>query len=83
MEYYFDEDEDLYYHAILTVFYNPIENIFYDQCGIRIINIFEIITPNDLFLFKHDNNNCYFRMKDEPYIICEIMVDDYGGYNGY
>jgi len=63
------------YDGILQLFYDPEENIFYDQCGIRIINIFEVLTPNDLFLFKQNQEYNIFYHRDNSRIICEILTD--------
>ena len=43
-------DEYLYAHRI---YYDPDLNIMFDQCGFMIFDIFDIIDPNTLFLFKH------------------------------
>lgn len=60
------------YDAILYLTYEPEENTFYDECGFRIVNIFEIISPNDLLLFRHDSHNCCFLKRDEYDILVVI-----------
>jgi len=51
-------------------------NIFYDQCGMQIPNIYEYITPNDLFLYKKNKNSCYFIHRNNPNIVCKIFEGD-------
>ena len=74
-------DDQLFYQmgydGVLQFFYDSEENIFYDQCGIRVVNIFEALTPNDIFLFKQDLGYNIFRYREDPSIICEIL-SDYG-----
>ena len=63
------------YDGILQFFYDSEENIFYDQCGIRVVNIFEVLTPNDIFLFKQDPGYNAFPHRDDHRILCEILTD--------
>lgn len=74
------EPEDLIYQmgcdGILYFTYDPEENTFYDQCGIHMANIFEVLTPNDIFLFKRDHGYCIFPHRDDPHIWCEILMDE-------
>jgi hypothetical protein len=37
----------------ISLFYNHRNNTFVDDNGFIVWNIFEAITPNDLYLFKH------------------------------
>jgi len=73
------EDDQLLYQigwdGILQFFYDSEENTFYDQCGIRVANIFEVLTPNDIFLFKQDPGYNVFRHRDDSRIMCEILTD--------
>lgn len=56
----------------LYVYYYEDENIFTDEIGKVIYNIFNIITPNDVFLFKHDPaNNCFPMVSDRS---IEVMI---------
>jgi hypothetical protein len=68
-------DTNRFYQTIYYIYYSKSENMFYDPCGILIENIFEIITPNDLFLFRKNPRKNKFPMRDEPYILCEIITD--------
>lgn len=74
------EDEHLIYQmgydGILYFSYDSEENMFYDQCGIRVTNIFEVITPNNLFLFRQDPGYCIFPHRDDNRILCEILTDE-------
>lgn len=58
---------------ILYLYYDSIENTFYDDCGQRIDNIFELIRPNDLYLFRHDPGNVLFPYIHVPGLWCEIV----------
>jgi len=57
---------------ILLCYYED-ENIFTDGEGHIIYNMFELITPNDLFLFRHDRGNNCFRLVYDPRFMCEII----------
>jgi len=63
------------YDGVLQFFYDSEENIFYDQCGQIVINIFEVLTPNDIFLFKQDPGYNVFSHRDNNRILCEILTD--------
>lgn len=40
------------YDAWETIFYFPEDNMFTDSCGMPIHNMLELITVNDLYLFR-------------------------------
>ena len=61
--------------GVLQFFYDSEENIFYDQCGQIVTNIFEVLTPNDIFLFKQDPGYNVFPHRDNNRILCEILTD--------
>lgn len=61
--------------GVFNIFYDPIENIFYNPCGIRINNIYKLITPNDLFLFRQNHNKSIFMMKNSSNVLCKIIID--------
>jgi len=67
------------YDEVLQFFYDSEENIFYDQCGIRVVNIFEALTPNDIFLFKQDPGYNIFHHRGNPRIICEVFAEYWDG----
>lgn len=64
------------YDGLLYFSYDSKENVFYDPCGIRVINIFEIITPNDLFLFRQNPRYCLFPYIENKFILCVIITDE-------
>lgn len=64
------------YDEILYFIYDPVENVFYNQYGVVILNIFEYITPNNLFLFKQDFGYCLFTHKNNHRIWCEILLKE-------
>lgn len=64
------------YDAILFFQWDSQNNIFYDDCGVPVTNIFEVITPSDLLLFREDHGRCAFFHRDYPEILCVLLVDD-------
>jgi len=42
------------YDALIWIFWSSDENIFYASDGKQILNIYDYITTNDLYLFRHD-----------------------------
>jgi hypothetical protein len=64
------------YDEILYFFYDPRDNIFCDQFGFIVLNIFEMITPNDLLLFKEDHGYCIFPHRHSNNILCEILINE-------
>jgi len=73
--YYYYLLYQLPYHALVYVHYDRDENMFYDQCGMPIWNIFDTITPNDLLLFRHNPENCVFSHRDDHETLCWILTD--------
>lgn len=62
--------------ALMIVIWNETENAFYDECGQHIENIYELITPDNIFLFRHNHGNCLFPMVDDRWILIEIIVEE-------
>lgn len=62
------------YDGILELYYDSEENVFCDQCGIKVRDILEILTPNDIFLFKRNSKNNIFPHRRYPRILCEISL---------
>ena len=54
------------------LYYYKDENHFTDCDGRIIYNIFTMITPQDLYLFRHDHGDNTFRMKGNRNVLCEI-----------
>ena len=48
---------DFDFTEVLSFFYNPLENYFEDEDGEIAWDILEFITPNDLFLFRHNEES--------------------------
>lgn len=65
-----------YYDAILYIDYDPVQNSFYDECGQHIVNILELITPNNLYLFKkRPEEYSYFTHRDNPNVVCKLIMN--------
>jgi len=61
---------------VWRIFWNRDENVFYDVHGYVIVNIFEFLTPNDIYLFRQDHGYCMFPVRFGRKIMCEIMTDE-------
>ena len=55
------------------LYYYEDDNLFTDDDGHVIYDIFSVITPQDLFLFRHDNGFNVFPMRDHNDVLCEII----------
>jgi hypothetical protein len=49
----------MYIDNDMTLWYDKHTNLFIDSNGFEITNIFRIITPNTLYLFKHRKENMF------------------------
>jgi hypothetical protein len=67
---------------VTYILYYEVDNIFTDMDGNIIYNIFDMITPNDLLLFRDDPGNNSFCMKSDRDKICEIITIPEDGYCG-
>lgn len=64
------------YEGMEYVEYDAAENSFYDQCGIHIINIFDMITPSDLYLFRHNPEKfSYFPHRYNKHIVVKLIMN--------
>ena len=61
-------------NKLIRILYDRCLNIFYDIAGRRLTNVFELITPNDLYLYRNDPGNSIFPHVNEPYTMCEIIT---------
>ena len=81
----YDTDElmDLGYEDTIGLFYVKEWNVFMDEGGFIVWNIFEIITPNDLFLFKKYKEYMLIPHCTAPGVLVELFWsdDDDGDYN--
>lgn len=57
----------------MFIYYYEEENVFTKDDGRVIFNIFDIITPNDLYLFRYDPSFSCFSMKDNRNILVDII----------
>lgn len=62
------------YKSYFYINYYQDENIFTDECGNIMYDIFTVITPQNLFMFRHDYGNNCFPMVGNPDILCEIIL---------
>ena len=69
------------YVDILYFVYDSTENMFYDQCGFRIVNIFEELTPNDIFLFRSNPGYYLFKKRNFKNVWCKILTEQGGLYD--
>lgn len=63
------------YDKVVYVRYDPDDNIYYDECGFRIDNIFEMLTPNDVYMFAQDPGYNTFPLRNHVHTLCEILVE--------
>ena len=66
MEKSVDIDKDF----VLFISYDVAYNQFFDECGNIIQNIFEVVTPNDIFLFRRNHDNCMFPYRYDKKVMC-------------
>lgn len=62
------------YKKLIRIFFFKEENVFTDNDWNVIINPFQFITPNDLYLFRHDPGYSCFPKADDPEILVEIVT---------
>ena len=61
---------------ILYFILDPNKNIFYTQDGTMVANMYEFITPNDLFLFRYDHGYNIFRHRENSLTLCELVIEE-------
>ncbi len=66
---------------IFHLYYYEDENLFVDDDGHVIHDLFNIITPHNLFMFKQDFGYNLFPVVGKRNVLCEIipMPDEVGG----
>lgn len=67
---YIPEDFD----DIIELEYDPDENSFYDEWGFHINDIYTMLNPQDVMLFKNDYYINTFNYKGNKNVICIIKV---------
>ena len=60
----------------IGLFYDIDRNVFIDEDGFIIWSIFEIISPNDLFLFKRNQEYMLVRHRSIPELLVELYYPD-------
>jgi hypothetical protein len=60
---------------VMLIFYESKVNIFYDRDGHEIHYLYELLTPNDIMLFKKDNGNNIFVSRENRRTMIEILAD--------
>jgi hypothetical protein len=63
------------YDMIMYIFYDSVLNIFYDINGLEVHYLFELLTPNDIMLFKQDHEHNIFMNREDRRTMIEILVD--------
>lgn len=66
--------------TVIPIFYFPEDNRFIDVFGEVIYNVFEMITPNDLYLFQNDPDQKEFRHRSIKDAIVQIIDMEDNGY---
>ena len=64
------------YDDILLIRWDDETGVFHDVYGCRIDNIFELVSPNDLYLFRRDHGCCIFPHRNIRRIGCEIFIEE-------
>lgn len=70
-----DYMEDTYQDSI-GLFYDEERNVFIDEDGFIVWDLFEIITPNDLFLFKFNKEYMLVKHRTMPEVLVEMYYPD-------
>lgn len=58
------------------LFYDADRNVFIDEDGFIIWSIFEIISPNDLYLFKRNREYMLVPHRSIPTLLVELYYPD-------
>jgi hypothetical protein len=64
------------YDDEIWIYWDSQSNVFYDACGFEMADALEVITPNDLLLFRTDPGYCQFPRRTNPRVLCIIFTDD-------
>ena len=59
--------------VVIPIFYHEVENLFTDSCCKIIYDIFSMITPNDLIMFKKFGHHDYIRHRYDPRIMIDLI----------
>lgn len=61
-------DFDLGYHEGMMMFYFAEENHFVDENGFIIYNLFDYVSPNELKIFKMEDEDMFFIRPDGSHV---------------
>ncbi len=64
------------YKDSFGLFYDEERNVFYDEDGFIIWSIFEIISPNDLLLFKKNKEYMLVHHQTMPEVLVELYYPE-------
>jgi len=67
----------------VCLYYNKEDNVFVDEDGYIICNLFELIAPNDLYLFRKHQTYMVVRHRTLPGFICELYCPSIEDENYY
>lgn len=59
--------------AVIQIFHDREQNIFFDESGREMVHILQAITPNDLYLYHHDPGRTIFHHREDFDILVEIV----------
>lgn len=68
--------EDTRFEDVIQLYYDKERNKFVDDGGFIVYNIFSIITPNDLFLFKYHKQYMIVHHRDNQEIGVELFYPE-------
>ena len=57
---------------VVSLFYDKDQNIFKDENGYMIWNMYEYVSPTDLYMFLHRRECMYFRHAHISDTLCEL-----------
>jgi hypothetical protein len=63
------------FEGVLYFTHDPERNAFYDECGFRIVDILQMITPSQLYMFRHAKRNV-FPCRFDPKILIYIFIEE-------
>ena len=64
------------YSELVQIYWDSNDNSFWSLTGDPIENIFELVTPSDLYMFRRDPGYSIFTHRSNQRILCEIITDD-------
>lgn len=74
------------FKEVMQLYYYPLDHIFVDDGGFPVFNIFNMITPNELFLFRHCKEYMIVQHCRNPEVGVELIWpddDEMDAYDGF